>query len=174
MDEKERLNALDVALNNEMKEREFYLKNAERTKNPLGKAMFKQIGDDELEHYERLKQLKVEWDKKGIWPETLPLKVNETEVKSILAKFLQKVDEAATSDDDDLQAVRTAIDFEAKGTEFYKKLRDSVTDKKEKEFFNLLAKIEYEHYLSLKDVEEYFVDPADWYRAHEHHSLDGA
>lgn len=98
MDEKERLNALDVALNNEMKERDFYLKNAERTKNTLGKAMFKQIGDDELEHYERLKQLKVEWEKKGVWPETLPLKVNETEIKEILTKFLQKVDQAVTKD----------------------------------------------------------------------------
>jgi rubrerythrin len=170
----QRLNALEVALNNEMKERDFYLKNAERTKNALGKAMFKQIGDDELEHYERLKQLKAEWDKQGIWPETLPLKVNETEIKSILTKFLKKIEESASSDDDDLQAVRIAIDFEAKGTEFYKKLRDSVTDKKEKDFFDLLARIEYEHYRSLKDVEEYFVNPADWYRAHEHHSLDGA
>jgi rubrerythrin len=92
MDEKERLNALEVALNNEMKEHEFYLKNAERTKNPLGKAMFKQIGDDELEHYARLKQLKVEWDKKGIWPDSLPLKVNETEIKGIFTKFLQKAE----------------------------------------------------------------------------------
>jgi hypothetical protein len=32
MDEKERLNALEVALNNEMREREFYLNNAKRTK----------------------------------------------------------------------------------------------------------------------------------------------
>lgn len=174
MDERERLNALEVALNNEMKEREFYLANSERTKNALGKAMFRQIGDDELEHYERLKQLKIEWDKKGIWPETLPLKVKETEIKEILTRFLQKVDQTAVSDDDDLQAVRTAIDFEQKGTEFYKKLRDAVTDKKEKEFFDLLANIEYEHYLSLKDLEEYFVNPADWYRAHEHHTLDGA
>ena len=174
MDTKERLNALEVALNNEMKEREFYLKNAERTKNALGKAMFKQIGDDELEHYERLKQLKIEWEKKGIWPETLPLIVKETDIKEILTKFLQKADQTATSDDDDLQAVRTAIDFERKGAEFYRRLRDAVTDKKEKDFFDLLATIEYEHYLSLKDVEEYFLSPADWYRAHEHHSLDGA
>ena len=32
MDEKERLNALDVALDNEMREREFYLNNAENKK----------------------------------------------------------------------------------------------------------------------------------------------
>ena len=65
MNEKERLNALEVALNNEMREREFYLKNAKRSKNPLGKAMFQQIGDDELEHYERLKQLHQKWNQTG-------------------------------------------------------------------------------------------------------------
>jgi rubrerythrin len=48
MKKEERLNALEVALANEMREREFYHKNAERCRNPLGKSMFKQIADDEL------------------------------------------------------------------------------------------------------------------------------
>ncbi len=52
---KDRLNALEVALNNEMKERAFYLKHVQRTKNPIRKAMFWLIGDEELDHYERLK-----------------------------------------------------------------------------------------------------------------------
>ena len=90
MNEKDRLNALEVALNNEMKEREFYLKNAKRTKNPLGKAMFQQIGDDELEHYERLKQLQQKWKKQGKWPETVPLKVKDTIVKDILLEYHQE------------------------------------------------------------------------------------
>ena len=68
--EKDRLNALEVALNNETREREFYIKNAKRTKNALGKKMFQQIGDDELEHYERLKQLHQKWAKQEKWPET--------------------------------------------------------------------------------------------------------
>lgn len=174
MNEKERLNALEVALNNEVKEREFYLKNAERTKNPLGKIMFRQIGDEELEHYERLKQLHAEWEKRGVWPETLPLFVKDTAVKGALNAFMQKIDKggSAVSDADDLDAVRTAIEFEAKGSAFYARLRDGVTDKKEKEFFGLMAAIEREHYLSLKSVEEYFVDPASWYRTKEHHTLD--
>jgi len=174
MNEKERLNALEVALNNEVKEREFYLKNAGRTKNPLGKIMFKQIGDEELEHYERLKQLHGEWEKRGIWPETLPLVVKGTAVKDILTTFVQKIDTSGdvVSDADDLDAVRTAIEFEANGSAFYARLRDGVTDKREKEFFDLMATIEREHYLSLKSVEEYFVDPVSWYRTKEHHTLD--
>ena len=124
MDEKERLNALDVALDNEMKEREFYLKNAERTKNPVGKAMFQQIADEELEHYQRLKELHEKWTAGDKWPETVPLKVKQTVIKDVLKDVLQKVDQHAESDDDDLQAIRTAIDFEAKGVSYYAKLRD--------------------------------------------------
>jgi rubrerythrin len=172
MNEKERLSALEVALNNEMREREFYLKNANRTKNPLGKKMFQQIGDDELEHYERLKQLHQKWSKQEKWPETVPIKVKGTIVKDILLEFLKKVDETK-GDSSDLEAVRTALDFEAKGAKFYADLRDSVTNPKEREFFDLLSKMENEHYLSLKDTEEYFIDPVSWFRKAEHHTLDG-
>jgi rubrerythrin len=173
MNEKDRLNALEVALNNETREREFYLKNAKKTKNPLGKRMFQQIGDDELDHYQRLKELHQKWVKKEKWPETLPLKVRDTIVKDVLLDFVTRVDMTAKGDADDLEAVRTALDFEAKGAKFYAELRDSVSDPKEKQFFDLLSKMENEHYLSLKDTEEYFIDPASWYRKAEHHTLDG-
>jgi rubrerythrin len=171
--EKDRLNALEVALNNETREREFYLKHAKRTKNALGKRMFRQIGDDELEHYERLKQLHQKWAKQEKWPETVPLQVRDTIVKDVLLEFIKKVDKTAKADSDDLEAVRTAIDFEAKGAKFYAELRDSVTNPKEKQFFDLLSKMENEHYVSLKDTEEYFIDPASWYQKVEHHTLDG-
>jgi rubrerythrin len=171
--EKDRLDALQVALNNETREREFYMKHAKRTKNALGRRMFQQIGDDELEHYERLKQLHQKWAKQEKWPETVPLKVRDTIVKDILLEFVKKVDETAKGDSDDLEAVRTALDFEAKGAKFYAELRDSVSNPKEKQFFDLLSKMENEHYVSLKDTEEYFIDPASWYRKAEHHTLDG-
>jgi rubrerythrin len=173
MNEKDRLNALEVALNNETREREFYLKNAKRTKNSLGKKMFQQIGDEELEHYERLKQLHQKWAKQEKWPETVPIKVQGTIVKDILVEFIKKVEQSAKGDSDDREAVRTALDFEAKGTKFYAELRDAVLNPKEKEFFDLLSKMENEHYLSLKDTEEYFIDPASWYRKVEHHTFDG-
>jgi rubrerythrin len=173
MDTKDRLSTLEVALNNEMREREFYLKHANRTKNVLGKRMFQQIGDDELEHYERLKQLHEMWKRQERWPDTVPLKVKNTIVKNILLDLVKKVDESSKGDSDDLEAVRIAIDFEAKGAKFYSELREKVSDPKEKEFFDLLSKIENEHYLSLKDTEEYLTDPASWYRKMEHHTLDG-
>ena len=62
MNRKARLNALETALNNEMRERAFYLRHAARTKNPVGRAMFQQIGDEEIEHYERLKELRLQYN----------------------------------------------------------------------------------------------------------------
>ncbi len=171
---KDRLNALDVALNNEMREHEFYLKNAERTKNPVGKAMFQQIAADELEHYERLKQLHENWAKDKKWPDTVPLKVKETIVKDVLKDVIKKVANAPAGDADDLKALEEAIDFEGQGATYYARLRDNVTDPKEKAFFELLANIEHEHYVSLKDTEEYMKDPASWYRKAERSGLDGA
>lgn len=174
MDQKERLNALDVALNNEMREREFYLNHAKRTNNQVGKAMFQQIADEELEHYERLKELHEKWEQKEKWPETVPLKVKKTIVKNILLDLVKKAGKQPQKNDDDLKAIRTAIDFESKGVAYYAKIRDEVTDPKEKEFFDLLSKIENEHYLSLKDTEEYLTNPDTWYIKTERHGLDGA
>jgi len=171
---KERLNTLEVALNNELREHEFYRTNAERTKNPVGKTMFAQIAAEELEHYERLKQLHERWAKEEKWPETVPLKVKNTIVGDILKDFLKKASAAQMGDDDDLKAVRTAIDFEGQGAAYYARLRDNVSDPREKAFFELMANIEHEHYASLKETEEYFVDPASWFRKGEKTGLDGA
>jgi rubrerythrin len=171
---KERLDALQVALTNEMREREFYLKNAARTSNPAGKAMFQQIASEELEHYERLKELSEKWSKQQKWPETIPLKVKETTVSAILKDMVKKASKLPKGDADDLKAVRTAIDFEANGAVFYAKLRDDCSEPKEKAFFNLLADIEHEHFVSLKDAEELMTDPAAWYQNKESTGLDGA
>lgn len=169
----ERLNSLEVALNNEMREHEFYKINAGRTKNPVGKAMFDQIAAEELEHYERLKQLHALWSKDEKWPETVPLKVQNTLVGDILKDFLKRVKEAPASDSDDLKAVRTAIEFEGQGATYYALLRDKVSDPREKAFFDLMANIEHEHYVSLKNIEEYFEDPSSWFRRMEKTGLDG-
>ena len=107
--------------------------------------MFQQIGDEELEHYERLKQLHAEWIKAGKWPESLPLAVGNTVVKDVLLGVLKSVDAGAEKDADDLEAVRTALDFEEKR----------------------------EHYLSLKQAEEYLVDPISWFRKTERLNVDG-
>jgi len=170
----ERLNALKIALKNETNERAFYLKNARRTLNPLGKAMFQQIADEELEHYERLKELHDRLTREGSWPETLPLRVKNTSINDVLKNVIESVPRLPAGDMDDLKAIQAAIDFEGKGADFYARLRDEVTNPQEKAFFDLLSRIEHEHFNSLKDTEELLVNPAAWYQNHEKLGLDGA
>jgi rubrerythrin len=163
MTENERLNALEVALNNEIRERDFYLKNAERSRNPVGKALFQQLANEELEHYEILKKLHETWNKNEKWPETVPLEIEGTLVTDILDTVGRELEVTSDQDDDDLAAIRTAVEFEAEGEAFYAKLRDESTDAKEREFFALLSSMEHEHYASLKDTEEFLRDPGAWY-----------
>ncbi len=176
MDEKtrERIKALETALNNEQWEKEFYLKHAQRTSNALGKAMFESIAADEDEHYQRLLQLHTTLEKEGKWPETIPLKVKDTQVKDVLKKFVESIDTGKKADTSDMEAVEIAIEFETKGEAFYNKLEKSSDNEQEKQFFKLLASMEREHRLSLEDTYEFFRDPEGWYRMQEGHTLDGA
>jgi rubrerythrin len=170
----QRIKALEVALNNEAREREFYLKHRDRTANPHGKSMFGSIADDELEHFKRLQELHKRLKAEGKWPETIPIKVKGTEVKSILKKLIDAVDTSSKVDTDDVEGVKIAIAFETKGEIFYGELRDSVDNPIEKGFYDMLASLEREHRLSLEDTLEYFQNPEDWYTIKEKHHLDGA
>lgn len=170
----ERIKALEVALNNEARERDFYLKHRDRTSNPLGKSMFESIANDEAEHYQRILTLHAKLKESGAWPETIPLIVNGTNVKSTLEKVLNDVDGLPQADEDDMEAVRIAIDFEQKGVAFYEKLRSSVDNPQEKSFYSTLVAMEREHLLSLQDTYEFFRDPEGWYRYKEKQHLDGA
>lgn len=176
MDDKtqERIKALETALNNEQREKEFYLKHARRTSNALGKAMFETIAADEDEHYQRLLELHKTLEKEGKWPETLPIKVKDTQVKDVLKKVVESIDTGSNADTTDMEAVEIAIDFETKGEAFYNKLEKLTENAQEKQFFRLLASMEREHRLSLKDTYEFFRDPEGWYRMQEGHTLDGA
>jgi rubrerythrin len=171
---KEKIDALKVALNNELNEHKFYLKHAERTTNSAGKAMFKQIASEELSHYEALKKISETWSKGGKWPGTVSLKVKGTVVGDVLKGLLKEADRIPRGERNDVEAIREAIEFEAQGCSYYAKLRDDCSDPAEKEFFNLMANIEHEHYVSLKETEELLLDPAQWFRSHERGGLDGA
>src|SRR4030067_3720771 len=106
----ERIKALEIAINNEARERDFYLKHKERTTNALGKSMFASIASDEDEHYQRILALHKRLIQDGKWPETVPIQGKGTEVKKVLNDFVKSVDTTSKVKTDDLEAVKVAID----------------------------------------------------------------
>ena len=174
METQDRIKALEVAINNEAKEAEFYRKHSERTSHPLGKKMFISLAHDEREHMERIQVLHKRLQEQGRWPEDVPLKVEGTRVKEVMNSVVDSVDRVSHAGRDDLEAVRIAIEFEAKGEAFYADLAKKIESPVEKEFFKFLSSMEHDHLVSLKDTLEYFQNPEGWFTAKERHTIDGA
>ena len=91
MEIEERIKSLEVALNNEARKRDSYVKHKERTTNPVGKLIYARIANDESEHYQRILKLYNKLKEEGKWPDTILLKVKGTEVKSVLQKVIGEV-----------------------------------------------------------------------------------
>ena len=103
----------------------------------------------------------------------MPLTVNKTDIKNVLLNTIKNIDKTAKADAGDLDAIKMAVDFEEKGANSTKELRDASTNTQEKAFFDLLSMIEYEHFMSLRDTEEYVTSPDTWFIKAEHHAMDG-
>lgn len=161
------LSSIQCALENEMRERDFYLHHSRRTANAVGRRMFETIAAEEDEHYARLLQLHDHLRAAGTWPETIPAAVGGTRIRAILDHLPELAHESPAADADDIAAVRTAIDFEQNAYRFYTQLQESAGTAAVAGFFQLLASIELEHYRSLKDTLQYFEDPSSWYTERE-------
>ena len=169
----EKVKSIEIALNNESRERDFYLMHSARTTNGMGRLMFATLAQDENEHYQRLQELHKKLSQQGTWPESVPLTVKGSNLKNVLKDFLQKAEKDAPADIDDQEAIKIAIDFEGKGYLFYAGLRDAVDNPEEKKFFTILAEMEKEHLTSLKDSLLYYEDPGGWFAMQEKTNVDG-
>lgn len=169
----EKIKSIEIALNNESRERDFYLMQSKRTTNNMGKLMFATIAQDEDEHYKRLVELHEKLSQDGKWPESIPLNVKGSNLKNVLKDFLTKAEMDKPGDIDDQEAIKIAIEFEEKGYKFYADLKTAVESDEEKKFFSILSEMEKEHLLSLKDSLLYFEDPVGWFASHEKTTLDG-
>ncbi len=170
----DRMASIELALKNEDTEMKWYLHEAQRSRNPLAKAMFQNLAKDEAEHKTRIQALHARLLRDGSWPQDMPIEVAGTDIKKTLEGMLRHKGAEAAHDHDDLVALEKAIDFEAKGARFYAELAQACQNPMERSFFEFLARIEREHHLSLADSLAYLKDPQAWMLEHERAGLDGA
>lgn len=170
----DRMASIELALKNEKTEMEFYQREAARSRNPLARAMFETLAQDEKEHMTRIAALHDKLIKAGSWPETVKIEVAGTNIATVIDTTLDRVGSSSDHDDDDVTSIKRAIAFETNGEKFYGDLARVCENPKEKEFFSFLSGIEREHKLSLTDTLAYLVDPEAWLEQHERSGLDGA
>ena len=169
----DKIKALTVALENELNERNFYLAQSEKTDNPVGKKMFLQIAVEEEEHYRRLQRIHEELSRQGKWPDTVSTIVGASNILETFRKIASLAKKTPAASRDDIEALNIAIQFETKAHSFYTTLCTAAETGAEKEFFQLLASVEWEHLLTLKESLLFFENPADWFAEHEKSQLEG-
>lgn len=170
----DRISSIDLAIRNEQTEKEFYLNEARRTSNAVARTLFEELARDEDEHMSRLVTLHGKLKGAGRWPDDVPLEVAGTNVRQKLDSLVRDVGSAARHEVGDIEALRRAEAFEARGAAFYRELAGACADAREKAFFELLSGIEREHLASVKDSIFYLEDPAGWLASKERSGLDGA
>ena len=170
----DRMASIEMALKNEQTEMEWYQNEAERSENPLAKAMFLNLARDEQEHMRRIRGLHEKLVADGDWPAEMPIEVAGTDISQTLNDLVGKTGSGENHNHDDEEAIKKAIEFETNGEMFYKQLAEECKNPQEKTFFEFLAGIEREHRLSLTDSLAYLQDPQAWLEQHEKINLDGA
>lgn len=170
----DRMSSIELALKNEETEMNFYRHEADRSRNPLAKAMFDELAKDEEEHMTRIRGLHGKLVSDGEWPAHLEIEVAGTHVGQVLDRVVAEQGTVTEHDGDDVTALEKAIAFEAKGAEFYAQLATTCDNPAEQAFFSFLAGIEREHHLSLTDSMAYLADPETWMMEHGRTGLDGA
>lgn len=137
------LEAVEIAMEAELKANQFYTDAVKKVGNERGKNLLKQLADFEQNHYNKLKELKGSLASSGkyINYKGTDFKQFKAEISGTIEKDRQGV----------LDILKLAIDAETKAKEHYVKMANMTSDQQGKEMFEKLANEEDFHRRILND-----------------------
>lgn len=142
---REDLKAIKVGMEAEREASQVYAKAAKMTKNPLGKDMFQQLSEFEMNHYKKLQELSKSLMDKGEW-----ILYSGTSFKKRPASL--KTDKPKGQEQmTDLGALKMAIREEKKAQAYYRSLGELTQDPRGKDMYKRLANEEALHEKILND-----------------------
>lgn len=139
------LEAIDRAIEGEAEARAFYLDAAEKTEDPGGVAMFRELADFEAHHENRLRALKASLASSGSWIAYEGRELSRTPAAE------GRRDAATQGNAGALEALRIAIAAEEKAEAEYLALARSAADPRGEAMFERLASEESLHRKLLND-----------------------
>ena len=162
--------ALVAAIRVEQQGRQFYLKVAERTADEKGQAMFRSLASDELEHLDILVKEYQALTNNEPW-----LTVEQAKETEPMFSLFPEEGEDLAIPQDDLSALKFAMDFEQRGYEMYRKGAMEAADATAQAVFQHLAKEENRHFVLLQRTHDYLATSGVWLWDDMHPPmLDGA
>ena len=166
--------ALQMAIQMEIDGKNYYLKVSQQSGNELGRKLMQTLATEEDYHRQKFIEIYNAIMGKKTWPTTDFKPDGGKRLRTIFAKASEEIDTNIKAFPTEFDAVQTAMTMENKTYDFYKTRGEATAYDAEQNFYQAVAAEEREHYLILLDYFEYLKDPAAWFVAKEHPSLDGA
>lgn len=141
------LQAIEIAIEAELKAKKFYLDAVQKTTNDRGKDMLQQLANFEHNHYMKLTELKKSLQQDGEF-----IEYEGTEFEPYKGKVSSEVQGNIEQNKDDvLKILSMAIDAETKAYQHYKKMAADTSDPKGVAMFEKLSEEEALHRRILSD-----------------------
>ena len=172
-EQSEVVKTLQFALKMEADGKEFYLNASHKSNNDLGRELFERLAAEEDKHGQKFQEIFEVIKQKKSWPE-IDIPSDTENIKTVFTRNIKLIDTTKMSaSPQEFDAIDTALDMENQSRKFYQEQIQKTVYPAGKEFYQSLVAEERGHYLALTDYREYLSNPAAWYTAKEHPSLDG-
>ena len=167
------LEALRIAVQMEIDGKKYYQKVSQSSDNQLGRELFQSLAAEEDIHRQKFEEIYDAISKKMTWPRVDLQSDGGKKLKTVFAEATRGISLGDKGSSTELDAVQTAMTMENKTYDFYAHQGKQETSKAAREFYESLAAQERIHHQVLLDYYEYLKDPAAWFVAKEHTSMDG-
>lgn len=162
--------ALQTALEFEIKGEGIYRDVAEKTKNPVVKRTFKYLFQQEQNHIREIKAYLADIEH----PEAVELKGDKQEgVKKFFNEEIKRISEKLELSGDDVKAHENAMELETYAYNFYKEQRDKAGNGGVKKFFETLMIQENAHFQLIQNAHEYIKNPEQFFAEEEKWIVEG-
>lgn len=153
-----------AALDFEAEGYQIFIDAGEKSKDPLSKATFKFLADQEIKHMEAIKAFAEKLEGNGSFDadalgEYMTVAKAKKEIGGIFAKFKDQYEATAGDPDERLEIYKVAMNMECRGHDFYGSAADQATDETSRKMFRFLSDEEAQHYLIIEETHEFLEQP---------------
>ncbi|MHB1001794.1 MAG: ferritin-like domain-containing protein [Armatimonadota bacterium] len=153
-----------AALEFEMEGHKIFIDAGEKSKDPLSKATFKFLADQELQHIEAIKAFAASLEGKGKFDadtlgEYMTAAKAKKEIIGIFAQFKDQFEATAGDADERLEIYKVAMNMETRGHDFYGQAADEATDQTSRKMFRFLSDEEAQHFMLIQDTHDFLEQP---------------
>ena len=141
---------LTIAIELEMKSRNYYQTKSNEMKNLNGKILLSFLANEELSHLKMLERVKRNLEASNKWIEIEEITPREMGKPRLFEGKQTEPKIKATSSDKDI--LLAAMSAERKSEEYYHRMSQKIKDVKGKDLFQTLAKFERTHYKTIREL----------------------